>query len=453
MISKAKKIDKILNPKSLAIIGASSKSKTVGWGLMKNALLGKAKRKIFAVNPFQKEVLGVRTVPSIKQIKEPVDLAVIAVPAKIVPKIIEECSQKKVKGIIIISSGFAEEGKQGKILEQKIKKIAKLSDISIIGPNCLGIIRPGIKLNASFAPFTPKKGSISFISQSGALIDSIIDRNLIENYGFSNLISCGNQADLCVSDFLEWEEKNLETKVIAVYLEGLKNGRKFMETAKRVAKIKPIIAIKAGKTDKGKKAVSSHTGSLAGDYQIYKAVFKQTGIIEAQTLEELFDTAKALAWQPRCKNGIGIVTNGGGCGVLLTDYCEELGINLTNLSKKTINKLEKSGKMHPAFSKRNPLDIIGDALSARYKVSIEALLEQKNIQGLLIVQTLQIMTAPVENAKIIVELKNKFPKKPIICCFLGGKITKSGIDFLEKNKVPNYSDLRKAAIAMKALIV
>ncbi len=446
-------LERIFNPKSIAVLGAKSEPKSVGWGLMKNVLNGKTKRKIFAVNPNKKQVFGIKCLPGIKSINETIDLAIIAVPAPITLKVVKECCEKKIGGLIIISSGFAERGEKGQILQKKITKMVRQAKIPLIGPNVLGIIRPWINLNASFAPATPATGKIAVVSQSGALINSIIDKSLLENYGFSTLISYGNEADLELSDFLWWLKQDKETKVIAVYLEGLKNGKKFMKIAKEVVKSKPIIIIKAGRSKRGAAAVSTHTASLAGNYEIYSAAFKQIGIIQVETVEQLFDTAKSLAWQPKCKNNIGIITNGGGCGVLTADYCDELGIKLAKLNKATLKKLAKSKKMHFACSKRNPLDIIGDALSVRYKIGIEALLSQKDIYGLIVIQTLQIMTEVEKNAKIIGRAKKKWPKKPIICAFLGGKITKKGIEILEKNKIPNYPDLKRAVRAMKVLII
>lgn len=450
-----KNLNKIFNPKSIAVIGATSRKNSVGRGLFKNILEYQTFRKtakIYPVNPNRKKVLGKKTFSSILNIKRTVDLAIIAVPAVIVPKIIKECCQKKVGGIIVISTGFSEAGNKGKILQDKILKQVQKAKIPMIGPNVLGIIRPSIKLSASFASVIPQKGKIAIISQSGALIVSIIDKNLLENYGFSQIISCGNEADLKISDFLEWLKLDKETKVITLYIEEIRDGRKFLKIAKEVSKIKPIVAIKAGKSKIGAKAILSHTGALAGVYEIYKAVFRKVGIFEVKTIEELLNTAKVLAWQPRCKNGIGVITNGGGCGILMADYCEDFGIKLKELKKETIKKIEKSGFMNPAWSKRNPVDILGDSSPERYKVAIEALLEQKDIYGLLIIETLQIMTKPVENAKIIIEAHKKYPQKPIICCFLGGYLTGPGIKLLENNRIPNFSELREGALAMKALI-
>ena len=439
-------LKRIFNPKSIAIIGARDKENSVGWGLMKNALKGKS--RVYAVNPNRKKVLGVKCFPSIKSIPEVIDLAIIAVPAHIVPLVVEECSEKKVGAMIVISAGFSEDGPHGKILQERIVKIAKKANIPLLGPNCLGVLRPKNRLNASFAPNLPKPGKIAFISQSGALLDSVVDYN--ENYGFSGLVSYGNGADLSLTDFIEWFGYDEETKIIALYLEGILKGRKFMEVCKRISKNKSILAIKAGKSEQVQKAVSTHTGSLAGDYQIYQTAFKQSGVQETETLEELFDVAKALAWQPRIKNGIAIITNGGGCGVLGADYCQKLGVKLNKITEENLRKLDKV--MHPAFSRNNPLDIVGDALSCRYKDGIKILLSQKDINGILVIQTSQIMTESEKNAKIIVEASKKYPKKAIIACFMGGKIANLGIDILEKNNIPNYSDIKRATRALKGLI-
>ncbi len=445
-------LKRIFNPKSIAVIGASPEKKSVGWGLMKNILEGKSRRKVFAINPYRKEVFGIKCLPSILSIKSQVDLAVVAVPAKIVPKVVEECCLKKVGGIIVISAGFSETGKRGKKLQEKILRLTKKAGIPLIGPNCLGIIRPSIKLNVSFAPVTPEVGGVAFVSQSGAVVDAVVDSSLLRNYGFSSLISYGNEAQLDICDFLLWLKQDKETNVIAVYLEGVKDGRRFMRVAKEVALKKPIIILKAGKTEAGIQAASSHTAALSGSAKIYSTAFRQSGLIEVDTIEELFGVAKALAWQKKCRNGAAIVTNGGGFGVLLADYCQELGVKLPRLSRATIQKLTKSQLMNPAFSKRNPLDIIGDALADRYQVAVEALLKQKNIHSLFIIQAFQVMTEVEKNAKIIIQAQKKWKDKPIISVFLGETLSRPGINLLEKNRIPNYSNLKMAALVMKKLI-
>ncbi len=446
------KYKSIFSPKNIALIGASDRLGSVGRGLVKNLSEGSLRRKIYLVNPFKNSILGKKSYPNIGAIKNKIDLAIIAVPAKIVLKIAGECIQKKVGGMIIISAGFAETGKDGKAMQEKIKKLIQEKNIPMVGPNCLGIIRPPSRLNASFAPATPKSGEIAFISQSGALIDSMIDMSLDENYGFSAIISYGNEADLSLTDYLEWAASDKKTKVIALYIEGIKNGRKFFEIAKKIKK--PIVALKGGKSDLTKKTVFLHTGALMGQKEIFSAAFQQAGIFEVNSLEELFDTAKILCWQPKIKNGIGVVTNGGGAGVLTADYCQEMKINLPLLSPLTLKSLDKSKTMHPAYSKNNPLDIIGDALSERYQTAIEAVLGQNNIHGLIVIQTLQIMTEPVKNAKIIINAKKNWPKKAVVSVFMGeSQKTKKAISLLEKNRIPNYTDPLRAVKSIKRLII
>jgi acetyltransferase len=462
MKTRKESMEKLFNPSSVAVIGASIDPKSVGYGILKSLARGcvlsseycmSFKGDIYPVNPKRESILGVKCYKSIMDVPGEVDLAVIAVPAKVVPVVLKECGRKKIPFAVIISAGFAETGKEGAKLQDQIVKIAKSSSMRLVGPNCLGIIRPHVHLNASFAPTMPPAGPVGFISQSGALADSIIDWAVEEKYGLSALISYGNKADLDVHDFIEFLAEDPKTKSIAIYLEGLKDGRKFIEVCKRVSKTKPIIVLKAGRTESGSKAISSHTGSLAGTYQIYEAAFKQAGVCQAETVEELFDLAKALAYQPPCReNAVAIVTNGGGCGVLCADSCGEFGVNLAELKKSTIAKLDKSGKMHPAYSKRNPLDIVGDALPERYEAAMNTLLEEDYISGLIIIQTLQTMTDPRANALKVIEAQKKFPKKPILCTYMGGLYSKQGYRLLEEHGIPDFNDTRKVASAMKALI-
>jgi len=455
-------LDPIFNPRSIALIGASRDPNSVGQGILKNLLKGSVfysefakgfSGNIYPVNPNTSEILGLKCYPSIKAVEDEIDLAIIATPAKTVPSVLKACIAKKVKGIIVISAGFAELGKQGQKLQEEIKNLALKAKIPLIGPNCLGIIRPSKNLNASFAPSMPPQGKIAFVSQSGAIADSIIDWAISNRYGFSTLISYGNKAILDVPDFLEWLENEPETKAIAIYMEGVNDGKRFIEIAKKVTKTKPIIALKSGRTKRGISAIASHTGSLAGSYEIYKTAFKQSNIFLATTIEELFDLAKALADQPPVKeNAVAIVTNGGGCGVLCTDHCTRFGVNIVELKKTTIKKLDATKKMHPAYSKSNPLDIIGDALPEQYSIAINTLLDENYIHGLIIIQTLQTMTNPEEDAKIVIEAKKRHPEKAIICTYMGGKYSQRSIRLLESHSIPDYNDLKKSAKAMWALI-
>lgn len=455
-----KNLNRIFAPKSIAIVGASRNEKSVGFGLARNLIKGCSfeckycrpfKGDIYLVNPNAGTILGKKCYPDLSSIKKKIDLVVIAVPAKIVEAIVEECAEAGVGGIIVISAGFGEVGDKGKEMQDNIVKKAAKAGIPVVGPNCLGIIRPSARMNASFAPSTPPKGDVAFISQSGALADSIIDWAIEKRYGFSTIASIGNQADLDISDFIEWLGKDKKTKAIALYIEGLKDGRKFMRVASKVSKKKPIIVLKAGRTEKGKQAISSHTGSMAGSYKIYETAFRQSGVEIADNVEELFDISKALAKQPPCKNSIAIVTNAGGPGVLCADYCESMGINLAKLKQSTIAGLDKSGKMHPAYSRHNPLDLVGDALPERYEAAINTLLSERYIQGLIFIQTLQTMTDPIGDAKVVINARKKF-KKPIVCTYMGGMFSKGGRELLEKNRIPDYNDPKKAARVMKALI-
>ena len=458
----AKNLDYIFNPSSVAVIGASRDPDSVGQSILKNLVNGCVFQneyckpfpgRIYPINPFADEIIGVKCYKSLKHVEDEVDLAVVCVPAKLVLGVAKDCVKKKVKGIIIISSGFAETGEEGKRLQDKITDVLRKANIPLIGPNCLGVIRPSSNLNASFAPSAPPQGNIAFISQSGALADSIIDWSIEKRYGFSAVVSYGNRADLDVHDFIQYFADDEETKAITLYIESIEDGKRFMEIARHAAKKKPIIALKAGRTEGGKKAISSHTGSLAGDYKIYEAAFRQSGIMVADTVEELFDSAKSLANQPPCRsNAVAIVTNGGGCGVLAADYCEDLGINVVELKKTTIIKLDKSGVMHPSYSRRNPLDIIGDALPERYEVAVNTLLSEPYISGLIILQTLQSMTKPLENARKVIEAHEKHAEKPVICVYMGGKFSRQSIALLEKHNIPDYNDPKKAALAMKALV-
>lgn len=455
------RLEYFLNPSGVAVVGASRDPNSVGYGVLKNITRGCVfdneyckpfKGRIYAVNPNAYEILGVKCYAKITEITEDIDLAIIAVPASIVPSVMKDCIQKNVKAIIIISAGFAELGEKGKKLQDQVKEIAAKAKIPILGPNCLGVIRPSANLNASFALSMPPEGNIAFVSQSGAIADSVIDWAIDNRYGFSTIISYGNRADLDIHDFLEYLKDDEETKAIAVYMEGLKDGKRFMEIAKDVSKKKPIIVLKAGRTKEGANAISSHTGSLAGSYEIYKAAFRQSNVIMADTIEELFEFAEALSTQPPCENNIAIVTNGGGCGVLAADYCSELGLNVVELKSSTVAKLDKTGKMKPACSRKNPLDIVGDALPETYRAAVETLLGEDYISGLIIIQTLQTMTDSEEDANVIIELSKKHPDKPIVCVYMGGRFSKRGRYLLDTNNIPHYNDVKNAAKAMWALV-
>ncbi|MBI2143571.1 acetate--CoA ligase family protein [Candidatus Woesearchaeota archaeon] len=451
------------SPSSVALVGASRDPESVGQSVLRNLAIGCAHRceycrpflgRIFAVNPFATEILGVKCYPSLAAIPEPVDLAIIALPRQLVLKAVDGCIKKKVKAVLVISAGFGEFDDEGRRLQAKIAERLWKARLPLLGPNCLGIVRPTTNLNASFAPSTPPKGGIAFVSQSGALADSIIDWAIQARYGFSAIVSYGNKAMLDCCDFFEFLAADEETKAVALYVEGVNDGREFFERLKSLAARKPVVILKGGRTSSGEKAVTTHTASLAGNVRVFEAAAKQAGAALVDTVEELFDVAKVLAEQPVCAgNGIVVITNGGGCGVICADYCDELGVNLPPLQKAVLKAFDKAGVMHPAYSKRNPLDIVGDAMPNRYELAISSLLKEPYIHGLIVIQTLQAMTNPVLDAKAVVEAHRQFPGKPVITCFMGGRFSRKGMHYLDNMHIPDFNDIRKAVVAMKALIV
>ncbi|MBN1792703.1 acetate--CoA ligase family protein [Candidatus Woesearchaeota archaeon] len=455
-------LDIFFNPKSIAVIGASRDEGSVGFGVVRNLRTGNVfqsgtarpfKGRIYPVNPNADEIDGLKCYHSIKEVPGKVDLAVISIPAKFILQVMKECADKKIRAAIIISAGFAEHGSEGAALQEEVLKLARSARMRIIGPNCLGLIRPSSSLNASFAPAMPKDGGVAFISQSGALVDSVIDWALEEDYGFSSVISLGNMADIGFAELFDWFAKDSKTRVVTLYVEGVHDGPAFMQAAQRLSQKKPVLVVKAGRTSAGSAAVSSHTGSLAGSYSVFKSVMKQCGVTVVGSIDEMFNTAKAVASQPVAKeDGVAIITNAGGPGVLTADYCEEAGMKLAVLGEEVLKKLDSSGKMHPAYSRHNPLDLVGDALPERYSIAVDLLLAEKNVNGLIVIQTLQTMTDSEKDAEALINAHKKYPQKPIVAVFMGGKFTKKGIALLEKNGIPNYDDPSKAAKAMKALL-
>ncbi|MDD5146884.1 MAG: CoA-binding protein [Candidatus Pacebacteria bacterium] len=440
------------NPQSVAVIGANDRPGSVGLGVCRNLAAGESQRKIFFVNPNLPNVLGRETYTSILAIPQVIDLAVIAVPFQFVLDVARQCAQKKVKGVVVISSGFSEMGEEGEKRQEELKQILAQNQIPLLGPNCLGLIIPHLQLNVSFSPATPKEGDMAFLSQSGALIDSIIDKSLAEWYGFSALISYGNEADLDISDLLGALGDDPKTKVIAIYLESIKNGQKFIEIASKVTKKKPVVVLKGGQTDLGQRAAVSHTAALAGVAEIYSAAFEKAGIFEVETIEELLYVSLSLGWSQPCENDVAVLTNGGAAGVLTADWCSRLGINLPKLTVKTIDKLLKSPVINQSFSRSNPLDILGDALSDRYEVALNALLEQKDVHGLIVIQTIQVMTEIEKNSRVIISAAHRF-QKPILSLILGGQAAGEGIKILSQNKISCFTEPKTAILALKALIV
>jgi acetyltransferase len=433
-------LDKIFNPKSVAIIGASDKEASVGHAIVKNFTELGYSGRVYLVNIRKTEVLGNKTYQNIKQISEAVDLAIIATPAKTVPTIMEECGQAGVKGAIIVSAGFKETGPEGKALENKILQTKNKYGIRVVGPNCIGIIRPMNHLNATFTNKMPKPGKVAFISQSGALGSAILDWATNENIGFSNFVSVGSMIDVDFGDLVDYFGTDPQTKSILMYVEGITEARKFMSAARHFARTKPIIVVKSGKYIESAKAAASHTGSLSGEDSVYDAAFKRAGIVRVEEIEDLFNAAEVLGTQPLPAGpNLAIITNAGGLGVMATDALIAKGGKLAKLEQRTIDILNNA--LPPFWSKGNPIDILGDAGAEQYETAIKACLNDENIDGILIIFTQQAGSRAAEITRNIVELvKNKaYQNKTILTSFMGYGEVQEANNILNANNIPTYS--------------
>ncbi len=437
-------LDKIFHPKNIAIIGASDEEGSVGYRLMKNLTELDFKGTVYPVNLHKSKIWGIPAYKTVNQLTETIDLAVIATPAKTVPEIVEQCGKAGVKGIIIISAGFKEIGPQGKLLEEKILALKKKYNLRIIGPNCLGVIRPSIQFNSTFATKMPKSGNISFLSQSGALGTSILDWAIHEGIGFSNFVSVGSMIDVDFGDLIDYFGMDPETKSILMYIEGLTDARKFMSAARHFARTKPIIILKAGKYSESAEAAASHTGSLTGEDMIYNAAFKRAGIVRVEEIGELFNCAAVLGMQPLPKgSNLAIITNAGGPGVMSTDTLISRGGTLALLSKETKEKL--NNVLPTYWSRRNPIDILGDAKDDRYTTVVEACLKDNTVEGILVIYTPQGVVDPVKIAESIVNLYKKTrSQKTIVTSFMGYEEVEKANHIFTENSIPTYSTPEQA---------
>jgi len=443
------KLEAFFKPRSIAVIGASREEEKVGHRIFRNLIDYGFKGELYPINPNAEEILGFKCYKSVLDVPSEIDLSVIAVPARIVPLVAEQCGVKGVKGIIVISAGFSETGREGTQLERRLLNICRKYGVRMQGPNCLGIINTASRMNASFAAANPPMGRISFVSQSGALGSTILNWAIRNDVGFSSFISLGNEADLSAADFLEALGEDEDTKVIGLYIEGVKDGSRFIEVAEKLTKKKPVIALKAGTTDVGMRAVSSHTGSLAGSDVAFSAAFKKAGILRVNTLEELFDLVLAFEEQPLPKGKrVLIVTNGGGPGILAADACEKRGLDLPLLEQSIRENLRKS--LPPHASVNNPVDVLGDADENRYRIALNAGLKSSRIDGIIVILTPQAMTPVEKVAEAIVESQSK-AEKPIIAAFMGIPEGSTAIETLRKGGIPNYEFPEAAAYAFSRM--
>ena len=438
-------LDKIFNPRSIAVVGASDVEGSVGYALFKNFTQLGYSGKVYFVNIRKTEICGVKAFRAIGDIPESVDLVVIATPAKTVPAVMEECGKARVKGVIVVSAGFKETGPAGKALEETVREIAKKYGIRVIGPNCMGIIQPRINLNATFLDKMPKAGNIAFISQSGALGSAIVDWANHENIGFSTFVSVGSMIDVDFGDLIDYFGSDAKTKSIIMYIEGITDARKFMSAARHFARTKPIIVVKAGKFSESAKAAASHTGSLSGEDDIYDAAFKRAGVVRVEGINDLFNAAEVLGTQPLPKGSrLAIITNAGGAGVMATDALIAQGGKLAKLSEITMTALNNT--LPPFWSKGNPIDVIEDAKADYYKVAVEACLNDETVDGLLIIFTQQSGSGAADIAKSIVDLVRSkvYQNKTILTSFMGFDAVQEANKIFNDNNIPTYSTPEEA---------
>lgn len=429
-------LKRTFNPETIAVVGASNKDGSVGNSVMKN-LLGKFAGIVYPVNPKRKSIMGVRAYKSLTTIPDKIDLVVVATPAPTVPALVKEAGRKKAGGMVIITAGFKEAGEEGKELFNNVVSLAKQFKLRIIGPNCLGFLRPKNNLNASFANKMALPGRIAFISQSGALCTAVLDWSIQYNVGFSHFVSLGSMADVGFESMLEYLEEDEDTDAVLVYMESLSNPSAFLKAASSISKKKPVVVLKVGRSSAGAKAALSHTGSLAGNDSVYDAAFRRTGVSRVKESQSLYNCAQVLSRQPFPKgNRMAIITNAGGPGVISTDSLIEEGGKVAQLSPMTIRKLNSFLPYH--WSHGNPVDVLGDADPERYKNAVNACIKDRNVDGVMVVLTPQSMTRPMEIAKSIIEIYKKNPKKPVLAVWMGEEDVELGRKSLEKGDIPVY---------------
>jgi len=439
-------LEKFFSPKSVAIIGASADRKKIGYGILKNLVEGKFKGKIYPVNLKAKKILGFKAYPSISEIKEKVDLVIIVIPAPFVNAALRECGQKGIGNVIVISAGFKEVSKEGAKMESEMQAIAEEFDIEVIGPNCLGLADSINSLNASFANGMTQKGSLGFISQSGAICSAMLDWANASGVGFSRFVSIGNKVSVSEVELMEYFQHDDKTTAVLAYLESFKNGEKFMKAAAELAKIKPLIVIKPGTSKASQKAMQSHTGALAGADESTRVVFSQTGATRVKNMQELFGVANFLSRYPGLKNNrIAIITNAGGPGVIASDEIEGCGLRLAQLSKKTTDFLKAN--LPAEANVHNPVDVLGDAKADRFKIALDVLLEDKNVDAIVFILTPQRGTEIEKTAKVLIDVAKK-TDKPIVASFIGGELMKVAVAKLGKSLIATYDHLSGAIAAL-----
>lgn len=442
-------IDFIFNPSSIAVVGASQEERKIGNAVLKNLINGYT-GKIYPVNPGRTEILSLPCYSSVSAIPDRVDLAIIVIPAKAVADSLKDCAKAGVKGVVVITAGFKEVGGDGIAREREILDIVRSSGIKMVGPNCLGVMNTKNRMNASFAAELPPEGKVAFFSQSGALGVAIIDWAIENNFGFSKFVSFGNKADLNETDFLEYFAEDPDTDVILGYIEDVIDGKRFIEIAKEVTKIKPVIIIKSGSTEAGARAASSHTGALGGSDRAFMEAFRKAGIIRAYGIQDLFDTAEMFVSKKIPKGErLLIITNAGGPGIIAADTADKLCIKLDPMTRQSIDAIAE--KLPSTASLYNPVDIIGDATSERYEVVLNQAIKDNSVEGIFVILTPQAVTDVDNIADAVISSANN-TDKPVFTTFIGGQRVRNAINKLKRFRIPCFTDPSIAIHAYRKLI-
>jgi len=444
-------LQSLTRPKSVAVIGASKTPGKIGYAVLNNVISSGYKGEIYPINPKEEEISGFKTYPTVRDVRKPIDMAVLCVPAAAVLPVTEDCGKAGVKHLVVITAGFKEVGKEGRDLENQVVDTAKKYNMRIVGPNCLGVIDTHTPINATFAKDFPIRGNIAFISQSGALCVAILDWSLKKGLGFSQFISIGNKADLNEADFIEIAGDDPNTKVICLYLEDVVNGPKFIEAARKATKRVPVIVLKAGVSAAGARAASSHTGALAGSNTAYDTALRHAGVLRASTMTELFDLANAFTTQPipRGKKVV-IVTNSGGPGIVTSDAVELSGLEMARFTPETTEEL--AAKLPPTANIHNPVDVVGDAHHDRYKIALDTVMKDPNVDAATVLLSPTAILDIQKAAEITVEASRNHPDKAFVASFIGGAAVEIGVDYLNKHGIPTYPFPEPAVGVLRGMV-
>ncbi|MGB9802390.1 acetate--CoA ligase alpha subunit [Desulfofundulus sp.] len=438
-------------PQKVAIVGASKKPGKIGNVLVRNMISCGYPGRIYPVNPKEEEIEGLRCFPNVGAIGERVDLVVIAVPASQVIDVAKECGLAGAKNMVVISAGFKEVGKEGLILERELTHICRSYGMGLLGPNCVGMMDTHVPINASFSAVFPKQGNIAFISQSGAMLVAILDWSIASGLGFSRIVSLGNKADLNEADFIADAADDPNTRVILCYIEDVARGQQFLQVARAASRKKPVIILKSGASQAGAQAASSHTGALAGSDLAYETAFKQTGVIRARSMAELFDLAVAFAHQPVPKgNRVAVVTNAGGPGIVTTDSIEMSELTMARFSKETSQELRANLPREAAIY--NPVDVLGDAGESRYRFALTKVLADQSVDSAVVLLCPTAVTEPEQTARAIIETHRIYPDKPVLAAYMGGETLAEGARLLAQEGIPCFTFPEPAVRALSGMV-